>query len=64
MDLDLLLCDGQPISSQELIIPRPMMRERRFVLEPLAQLAPDVFHPTLQMTIFGLLEHLATHPSA
>ncbi len=59
IDLDLLLYGDQIISSQELIVPHPLMHERRFVLAPLAELAPGVVHPTLQMTIAGLLESLA-----
>src|SRR5262245_38839990 len=58
IDLDLLLYGDQIISSDELLVPHPLMHERRFVLEPLAQIAPEVVHPTLQMTVGGLLEDL------
>jgi len=58
IDLDLLLYGDQIISSQELVIPHPLMHERRFVLEPLAEIAPEAVHPVLQMTIGGLLENL------
>lgn len=63
IDLDLLLYGDQILSSQELIVPHPLMHERRFVLEPLAEIAPNIVHPTLQMSIAGLLQSLgATTP--
>jgi 2-amino-4-hydroxy-6-hydroxymethyldihydropteridine diphosphokinase len=60
IDLDLLLYGGEIHSSQHLMIPHPLMHERRFVLQPLAEIAPLVVHPLLQMSIAGLLEGL-TH---
>lgn len=58
IDLDLILFGDKIVSSDELIIPHPMMHQRTFVLEPLSTIAPDVVHPTLQMTMKGLLESL------
>jgi 2-amino-4-hydroxy-6-hydroxymethyldihydropteridine diphosphokinase len=58
VDLDLLLYNDQIVSSQELVVPHPLMHERSFVLRPLAEIAPDLVHPTLQMTIRGLLDDL------
>jgi 2-amino-4-hydroxy-6-hydroxymethyldihydropteridine diphosphokinase len=58
IDLDLLLYGDQIISSQSLIVPHPLMHERRFVLQPLAEIGSDVVHPVLMMTIGGLRENL------
>ncbi len=58
IDMDLLLYGDQIISSQELVVPHPLMHERRFVLVPLAEIAPEAVHPALQMTVLGLLTNL------
>lgn len=58
VDLDLLLFGDRIISSDDLIVPHPLMHERRFVLEPLAEIAPDAMHPALLMTVKGLLDNL------
>lgn len=58
IDLDILLYEGRVIQEPQLSIPHPRMHERRFVLEPLAQLAPDVVHPALHQTIAELLAQL------
>lgn len=59
IDLDLLLYDNQVISSADMVIPHPRMHERRFVLEPLSQIAENLTHPTLGATIGELLSRLA-----
>jgi 2-amino-4-hydroxy-6-hydroxymethyldihydropteridine diphosphokinase len=64
IDIDLLLFGDQIISSQELVIPHPLMHERRFVLQPLAEIDPEAVHPTLQMTIAGLLQNLDRQPGS
>ena|SRR5690349_3820961 len=58
IDLDLLLYGDQIIATDELTVPHPLMHTRRFVLEPLAQIAPDVMHPRLQTTMSALLQNL------
>ena len=58
IDLDLLLYDDLVIQDPDLTIPHARMHQRRFVLEPLAQLAPEIVHPVLGHTIEALLEHL------
>ncbi|MGA3068560.1 MAG: 2-amino-4-hydroxy-6-hydroxymethyldihydropteridine diphosphokinase, partial [Tepidisphaeraceae bacterium] len=58
IDLDLLLWGDQIISTENLVVPHPLMHERVFVLQPLAEIAPGAVHPVLQMTVGGLLEDL------
>ena len=55
LDLDILLYGGLVIHEESLTVPHPRMAERRFVLEPLAQIAPDVMHPVLKKSIQELL---------
>lgn len=58
IDIDLLLCDDLTINTKELTIPHPFMQERRFVLEPLKEIAPDVIHPVLHISISKMLEQI------
>ena len=58
LDLDILLYDDRIISEPDLIIPHPRMTERRFVLEPLAEITPDLQHPVEKKTIRELLHNL------
>src|SRR5688500_16780214 len=58
IDLDLLMHGIVIVSTDDLIVPHPLMHERRFVLEPLAAIAPNAIHPTLQMTAAAGLENL------
>jgi len=58
IDLDLLLFDNDIVNTSELTLPHPSMHERRFVLAPLAEIAPNAIHPILQETALQLLESL------
>ena len=58
IDLDLLLYGDWVLWAEELILPHPRMEERRFVLEPLVEIAPGWVHPVLGVTVRELLAQL------
>jgi 2-amino-4-hydroxy-6-hydroxymethyldihydropteridine diphosphokinase len=60
IDLDLLLYDDLILDSAELTVPHPRMATRRFVLEPAAEIAADLRHPSAGCSIADLLDNIST----
>ena len=58
IDLDILIYGDLCLETEKLVIPHPEMHRRRFVLAPLAEIAPDLVHPVFQETVHTLLERL------
>jgi len=58
IDLDLLLYGDVESHTEFLMLPHPRLHERRFVLEPLVEIAPQLMHPTLKCTATELLASL------
>ena len=55
IDIDILLLGANIMSAADLEIPHPRMTERRFVLVPMAEIAPTIRHPVLRLTMTELL---------
>ena len=58
IDIDLLLYDELILATPELVLPHPLMHERKFVMEPLSEIAPFLIHPLLKERIIDINERL------
>ena len=56
IDLDVLLYGQEVIQEEDLVIPHPLFHKRRFVLEPLCEIASYTIHPAFGVSIRGLLD--------
>ena len=56
IDIDILFFNDEVIHTTDLDVPHPLIQERRFVLQPLAEIAPAFIHPTLKKNILQLLD--------
>jgi 2-amino-4-hydroxy-6-hydroxymethyldihydropteridine diphosphokinase len=63
IDIDILVFGNSAIDTPNLTIPHPALHKRRFVLEPLAEIAPDLRHPILKKTIRELHDALPPGPA-
>ncbi len=63
IDLDILLFGNSVVATPALVVPHPAMHERRFVLEPLAEIAPDARHPVFKRTARELRDALPPGPA-
>jgi 2-amino-4-hydroxy-6-hydroxymethyldihydropteridine diphosphokinase len=58
IDIDLLLYDDQIIKTKTLILPHPLMAQRLFVMQPLAEIASDMIHPVLKKTMKEIFQSM------
>ena len=60
IDIDIILYDNIVINTPELVIPHPLMTQRMFVMQPMAEIAPDMEHPVLLRTMTYLLNTISS----
>ncbi len=60
LDLDILDYQGEVMNAASLVLPHPRLHERRFVLVPIAEIAPEWRHPILELTAEELLARLSS----
>jgi len=58
IDMDIIFFGDEILDTKELTVPHPAMQHRRFVLEPLAEIAPEARHPVLRRTVREMLDSL------
>lgn len=63
IDIDIMACDEMTLDTPDLILPHPHLAERRFFLEPMAELAPIWRHPATGLTCAEMLDALAPEPT-
>ena len=64
IDMDIIFFGNEVLDTKELSVPHPAMQHRRFVLAPLAEIAPEALHPVLRRTVRELLNLLPANSGA